>query len=131
MTHAKHTPGRKKPQPDKDSATLSIRIWTEPGGTLPEDLPEALESDVEHVQRLLGEGYLAGEICNEAFSGWWDLSRDDPARARLIAAAPELLAALQAALAVMNEPPGFLTTASRNVAHAARVAIAKATGGDL
>lgn len=54
-------------------ATLEIRVWTEASKTLPEDLPEALAPHVAHVKNACDQGYLAGEIIDERFDGWWEI----------------------------------------------------------
>lgn len=57
-------------------AKLEIRIWTDEGRDLPDDLSEALESHAEHVAGMLAQGYVAGEIVDESFRGWWDVTKD-------------------------------------------------------
>ena len=65
-----------------------------------------------------------GSSCGE-YGGWFG-SEWPNANARLIAAAPDLLAALQEVLAHTPEPHAG---DARAILHRARAAIAKATGG--
>lgn len=58
-------------------ARLTIKIWPNTnGGTLPDDLSNALTPHVEHVAKSCGQGYVAGEISDDSFTGWWDISTD-------------------------------------------------------
>jgi hypothetical protein len=60
------------------TATLNIKIWTARRASLPADtseLAEWLAPHVEHVAKACEEGYLAGEIVDERFSGWWEIKR--------------------------------------------------------
>lgn len=61
-----------------DSATLKINVWTAGRRKLPSDnsdLAVALAPHVEHIQQLCEQGCLAGEVVDEAFSGWWSIER--------------------------------------------------------
>jgi len=66
----------KRKEKPKDAATLHIRIWTEPGGHLPDDLSEAFEPHAEKVRDDLRAGCHSGEIVDDAFRGWWEIERD-------------------------------------------------------
>jgi hypothetical protein len=57
------------------TADLQIRIWIPKGSrkTLPNDLPEAFAPHVEHVQSLVEQGYVSGQIVDDAFDGWWEI----------------------------------------------------------
>jgi hypothetical protein len=60
-------------------ATLKIDIWTEGRGKrLPPDLSDLaglLAPHAEHVASMCAQGYQAGEIVDDKFSGWWTLDR--------------------------------------------------------
>lgn len=60
-------------------ATLKIDIWTDGREQLPSDtsdLSEALASHVSHVAEQCEQGYVAGQIVDDRFSGWWKIERD-------------------------------------------------------
>lgn len=56
-------------------ASLVINIWKGKGekGQLPDDLPDAFREHTAHVARMVEDGYTSGEICDERFSGWWEI----------------------------------------------------------
>lgn len=56
-----------------DEAKIEISIKKRDEGALPEDLAEALAPHVEHVADLLSKGFVAGEITDDRFSGWWEI----------------------------------------------------------
>jgi hypothetical protein len=56
-----------------EKAVLKIKIWTDGESSLPEDLAEAFAPHVEHVLALVQQGYLAGDICDNKFRGWWSI----------------------------------------------------------
>lgn len=58
-------------------ASLTINIWTGEKTGLPADLSEAFVPHLEHLVHSCGEGNLAGEICDEGFSGWWNIAHDE------------------------------------------------------
>ena len=64
-----------------EQAILTVKIWTDGEHELPEkcDLPELFEPHLEHIQRLCGEGYIAGEVCDEHFRGWWEITKKEAA----------------------------------------------------
>lgn len=120
MTKIKtHTP--------KEGARIELRIW---GDNLPieSDLSEAFVPHLEHVTRMCGEGYNSGEICDERFSGWWDV-RADGEDQRVKDAAPELLAVCERVLLAIEWSTSDERMTPREQARALRAAIAKATGG--
>lgn len=55
-------------------AKIEIRIWNEdeeqPSTS---DLTEMFQTHVEHVASQLAEGYQAGQIIGDTFSGWWEI----------------------------------------------------------
>lgn len=53
-------------------AELILRIWNR-DGDLPDDLPDAFQPHAEHVAAMLEQGFVCGEIVDEAFSGWWEI----------------------------------------------------------
>ena len=57
-------------------ATLSLKIWTGDDAGLPDELPEAFEPHAEHVRRMLAQGYVAGDICDDRFRGWWEIEAE-------------------------------------------------------
>ena len=57
-------------------ATLTLRIWTHGRKKLPTELPEAFKPHAEHVRAMLAQGYLAGEICDDEFNGWWEIKAE-------------------------------------------------------
>lgn len=52
---------------------LEIRIWTDGATELPEDLPEVLAPHASHVAQMLAQGYVAGQIVDDRFMGWWEI----------------------------------------------------------
>lgn len=56
-------------------AELILRIWTQGRKRLPSELPEAFAPHAKHVQHLLEQGYLSGEIVDDRFSGWWEIKQ--------------------------------------------------------
>ena len=61
-----------------DKATLKINIWTSGRRKLPaddSDLAEAFAPHLEHITALCEQGFQAGEVVNEKFSGWWTIER--------------------------------------------------------
>lgn len=40
------------------------------------ELGEMFQPHAEHVARMLSAGFISGEICDENFSGWWDIVTD-------------------------------------------------------
>jgi hypothetical protein len=57
-----------------ERAELILRIWTHEG-KLPEDLTDAFEQHTKHVTGMLAQGYIAGEICDDRFNGWWEIKK--------------------------------------------------------
>ena len=57
-------------------ASLEIRIWTDGEIELSVDLPEAFQPHLEHVAKMAAEGYIAGEIIDESFRGWWEIKTE-------------------------------------------------------
>lgn len=55
-------------------AVLRIRIWNA-DRPLPEDLGEVFAPHAEHVTAMLQRGFTSGEICDEEFTGWWEIER--------------------------------------------------------
>lgn len=51
-------------------AKLTIEIWTR-DGELPDDLPEAFEPHLEHIRNLAFQGFLAGQVVDDRFEGWF------------------------------------------------------------
>jgi hypothetical protein len=60
-------------------ASLKIDIWTEGRKRLPADTSELAElfaRHAEHVASLCEQGYVAGEIVDDKFSGWWKIEME-------------------------------------------------------
>lgn len=57
------------------TATLKIDIWTRDGELAADNsgLPELFAPHAAHVQGLLEQGYMSGEIVDDRFSGWWTI----------------------------------------------------------
>jgi len=61
--------------------TLTVRIWTPKGSRkrFPNDdseLSELFAPHLEHISAMCEQGYIAGEVCDEDFTGWWSVDRD-------------------------------------------------------
>lgn len=53
------------------AACVTINIWSD--DDLPDDLPEALALHMEYISGLCERGFLAGQIVDDRFNGWWEI----------------------------------------------------------
>jgi hypothetical protein len=67
--------GRAQLAEDGTKARVELRIWTNDKTVLPDDLPEAFRPHADHVAALLAQGYVAGEVVDDRFQGWWEIVR--------------------------------------------------------
>jgi hypothetical protein len=65
--------GRAALQTSGTKAQVEIRLWSDDKSVLPDDLPAAFQPHAEHVAALLAQGYVAGEVVDERFRGWWEI----------------------------------------------------------
>lgn len=64
------------------AAILTVRIWCEPDAEaqLPDstgEVAELLPEHLDHISGLCQQGYIAGQVVDENFTGWWELKEDN------------------------------------------------------
>lgn len=99
-------PGKQNQGSDVEQATLTINIWTDEGKPLPveysdlSDLSQLFVPHLEHVTSMADQGYVAGEIVDEKFSGWWKVENTTPSENGLVS---KLISVLQKARAALPD----------------------------
>ena len=56
-------------------AKIEIKIWSDGGQPLFQELAEMFQPHAEHVAEMLSQGYQSGEIIGDNHRGWWEIKR--------------------------------------------------------